>query len=230
MAAEHPDPADPLEGGSTREWTETWWRIYHRGTYLGHGAQKRRYGPIARFDHHVPSFAHPAICPDHCEALYVGEAIATCGLERFAEPREALICPNFHLAEIRPTRPAVLQDIVGKAAVEIGAWHNLGSGPYPRPFTQRWARAIHKDTPGSREVCGIWYEAAHDGGNVAVLWESSPPLECPSDNSIAADPHLEARFRVEMAKRNIGVRTVRGSECEECVREGLVTGPRTPID
>jgi hypothetical protein len=75
---------------TARRW---WCRVYHLGKHVPDGITFRRYGPKARFDHHLP--ADPAVVDKTGRrVLYVGEDLATSACEVFGEAGVAAICPH----------------------------------------------------------------------------------------------------------------------------------------
>src|SRR5271167_815186 len=124
-----------------------WCRVYHRSAHTPDGTTFRRYGPLARFDHHKP-VEPPDIDPDGRRILYVGEDLATSACEVFGDAEVAQICPNWRVSIVAPIRRVPLFDLARRgAAMAIGALPALGDGNEARSLTQEWGRAIYEDQP-----------------------------------------------------------------------------------
>jgi hypothetical protein len=152
-------PPDPLPKAK-RVWrwnppaaSARWWwcRVYHLGKHVPDGITFRRYGPKARFDHHLPADP-PIVDKTGRRVLYVGEDLATSACEVFGEAGVAAICPYYRVAIIAPTTTLTMFDLAAKgAALAIDALPALGDGNEARSLTQQWARAIYEDQPAGPE-------------------------------------------------------------------------------
>lgn len=59
-----------------------WCRIYHRSA---HPPRAETFGPLARFDHHIPAPDGPAHDPDGRSLLYVAENLVMAACEVFGQ-------------------------------------------------------------------------------------------------------------------------------------------------
>lgn len=211
MVAPLPAPRRPLTGG--RDWTWQWrvptarrpwaWcRIYHRSAHTPDGTTHRKYGPLHRLDHHLPTAeGQPQLSTDGRSVLYVARNLVTAFGEVFGDYPEARVCPNYRVALIRPTTPLRLLDLRGQdAAMRIGALPSLATGDYPRARTQEWARAIYEDQPvAGGTVRGVYYNAAHTNGPALALWDTTDDIEAVRDRQGVAqdlaltDPRIWSR-------------------------------------
>lgn len=156
--------------------------------------------------------------------LYVGAALATSASEVFGEAGEALLCPAWRVALVRPTRALTLFDLTAPgAALSIGALPSLADGDYPRAVTQAWARAIYEDNPTGARVDGIRYRSAYNGGSALALWDCANEISvvaastgrAPQDFQLT-HPLVLARLLEEMAKRRIRITEVGSNDCPRC--------------
>lgn len=179
-----------------------WCRIYHRSAHTPDGITHRRYGPLHRLDHHLPSAdGKPQLSADGRSVLYVAANLTTAFGEVFGDYPEAHVCPNYRIALIRPTTPLLLLDLRGQgAAMRIGALPSLATGDCPRTRTQEWARAIYEDQPVAREsVRGVYYNAAHTNGPALALWDTTGDITTVHDGHGTAqdlplaDPRIWSR-------------------------------------
>jgi hypothetical protein len=199
-----------------------WCRVYHRSGHTPDGTTFRRYGPLARFDHH--HVADPPVDdPDGRRILYAGEDLATSACEVFGEKGIAEICPAWRVSIVAPTRKLAMYDLARKgAAMAIRALPSLGNGNEARPLTQEWARAIYEDKPAGPEVTGIHYASGYNNGEALALWDCDRDVELvrgasarPQDLPLN-DPRVFTRFQVEMTLRHINVTTIPASSCTKC--------------
>jgi hypothetical protein len=228
-------PPDPLPKAK-RVWrwnppaaSARWWwcRVYHLGKHVPDGITFRRYGPKARFDHHLPADP-PVVDKTDRRVLYVGEDLATSACEVFGEAGVAAICPCYRVAIIAPTTTLRMFDLAAKgAALAIGALPALGDGNEARSLTQQWARAIYKDQPAGPGITGIHYRSGYNSGESLALWNCDDDVEVVRDGGghpqdIALnDPRILRRLQVQLRRRRINVTTVPSSECSECKKEAL---------
>ncbi|MCZ8378456.1 RES family NAD+ phosphorylase [Mycobacterium sp. CPCC 205372] len=230
MVADLGEPHRPLRGGRiwTWRWPTTlpragwgWCRVYHRSAHTPDGITHRGYGPLARLDHHTPPPDAPAMCPDGRTVLYVAGNLSTALGEVFGDLGEAAICPGYRVALVRPRAEVITLDLRSEgAAMRIGALPSLATGAYPRPHTQRWARAIYEDQPARRPVDGVYYHAAHSNGRALALWNTDADVETvasPSgeDQDFAlGDPRMWRR--VVVAAGDLGMTAARIDACPRC--------------
>ena len=204
--------------------------MYHRGPFTPRGDVPRGYGPLARLDPHTPPESAPAMDPAGRTVLYVGEDLATSACEVFGETGEALLCPAYRVALLRPTRQRILYDLSAPgSAMAIGALPSLANGDYPRGLTQAWARAVYEDDPTGRHVDGIRYRSAYNDGLALALWDSMGTVTVVRDGRnveqdfpLAHGPVLD-RLAVAMRPRHVTLALVAAGDCPLC-RDVLPTG------
>jgi hypothetical protein len=202
-----------------------WCRVYHRSRHTPDGVTFRRYGPLARFDHHRPA-EPPAIDPDGRRILYVGEDLATSACEVFGEAGVAQVCPGWRVSVIAPIRKLPVFDLARKgSAMAIGALPALADGNEARRLTQAWARAIYEDRPAGAEPTGIKYRSGYNYGRALALWDCDGDVEIVRDaggrlqDLPLNDPRVLNRLQVQLRRRRINVTTVPASSCTGCASE-----------
>jgi hypothetical protein len=231
-------PDRPLEGGRIVDWEPgdaARYRLYHCDLQTPDALHRRRFGPLHRFDHHIPQTSgKPQECPLGRTVTYLGENRKTAGAEVFwDEGPSAYVCPRHSLAQLRPLATIKLLDLKGDGADAIGALPVLCTGDSSDyELTQEWARAIYEDL----EVDGICYPGAHQLGVCTVLFEGSAPLELVIDEGVPVDLPLQDdgvwdRFREEyMSSSRRRVVPIASDRCPRCNHLGLASLPalRTP--
>jgi len=200
-----------------------WCRVYHRGAVSPKADTPRSNGPRARFDPHRAGPSGPREDPDGRSVLYAGLDLATSACEVFGETGEALLCPSYRVALLRPTKQLTLFDLrTPGSALSIGAIPALADGEYPRAQTQAWALAIYEDDPLGAQSDGVRYRSAYNGGDAIAVWDSAGKVTVVRDgagiprNYPLNHPEVRTRLLVAMAPRHITVRTVPASECSRC--------------
>jgi hypothetical protein len=197
--------------------------VYHRSAVSPQGDTPRSNGPRARFDPHRPGPTGPHEDPDGRSVLYAGVDLATSASEVFGETGEALLCPSYRVALLRPTKQLTLFDLRAPgSALSIGAIPALADGEYPRTQTQAWARAIYDDDPLGVHADGVLYRSAYNGGDAVALWDSTGKVTVVRDQAGTAQdyplahPEVRARLVVALAPRRMTVRTIPARECSRC--------------
>lgn len=180
-------------------------------------------GPRARFDPHRAGPTGPLEDEDGRSIHYAGLDLATSACEVFGETGEALLCPSYRVALLRPTKQLTLFDLrTPGSALSIGAIPALADGEYPRAQTQAWALAIYEDDPLGVHAEGVLYRSAYNGGDAIAVWDSAGKVTVVRDGAgIPQDyplnhPEVRTRLLLAMAPRHIAVRTVPVSECSRC--------------
>ncbi|MDX6453472.1 MAG: hypothetical protein QOH16_3521 [Gaiellaceae bacterium] len=230
-------PNRPLSGAQFWTWDpgdEGWWRLYHQDYHTPKALSRRTFGPLLRFDHHEPDVSGRAQeDPNGRSVIYLGQNRLTCEAEALWDqppapgaspggPRIASVCRRYRFAQLRPTAPITLVNLVGVGCDAIGALPELATGSSDiYPISQEWAQAIYEDTG----VQGVYYPGAHDLGMCMVLWDNAPPLEIvrdkgrPRDLSLH-DPRLWDRVLVEYSINNRALKKIRAFECPKCRAAG----------
>lgn len=199
-----------------------WCRVYHQSKHVPDGATFRRFGPLARLDHHHPAVP-PVVDATGRRILYVGANLATSACEVFGESGEAQICPRYRVSILAPTRRLAMFDLTREgSALAIGALPSLADGSESRPLTQEWARAIYEDKPAGSKATGIRYRSAYNFGFSLALWDCDDGVEIVRDGKGRLqdmplnDSRVLVRLEVQMRKRLITVTTVSSQDCSEC--------------
>lgn len=222
-------PKRPLARGRTVEWEPgdaALYRLYHCDPHNPDARHRREYGPLARFDHHLPAAdGSPRPCPERRSVTYLGENRKTVGAEVFwdAGPT-ARVCPRHRLSQLRPLATVRLLDLTGDGADEIDALPALATGDSTDyGLTQEWARAIYEECG----VDGIRYPGAHQLGVCTVLFERSAELEVVVDGGVEVDlplqdPQVWDRFHTEytLGRRRSAV-AIDSDGCTRCNDLGL---------
>ena len=192
-------------------------RVYHQHPRRD-GLAPRTYGPTARFDPHVRDRrSQPREDPEGRGVLYLGRDLDTGLAEAYSgQWPQVNICPHARAAWMDPTEPVELVDLTGNGAIKIGALGTLAAGDEPRRRTQRWGRRIYEQYT---HLDGIWYQAAHQGGESVALWERAPALESApgGDRSLwAIWPHVI----VALAPQGRQPRRINPTVCDDCRKAG----------
>lgn len=197
--------------------------MYHQDSSTPRGDVPRGYGPLARFDPHTSPPDAPAVDPAGRSVLYVGQDLAASACEVFGEAGEALLCPAWRVAMIRPTRPQLLFNLEARgSAMAIGALPSLADGSHPRALTRQWARAIYEDDPTGRHVDGIRYRTGYDGGIALALWDCAGQIAVVTgaagteQDFPLTEPSVLHRLMVAMATRHVTVTVVATADCPKC--------------
>lgn len=139
-------------------------RIYDSRFYAD-GVGFRFFGPHqhGRWDHHP---AGPPARHSHHGVLYLASDLPCAVAETYGDARLVAPTPTQRLGVIRTTRPLVLADTRGAAAIPLG----VPAGALRtrnRPLTKGVARALYAQT----DAFGILYEGWFTGGTCVALWE-----------------------------------------------------------
>jgi hypothetical protein len=219
-------PERPLIGGLHWRWDgrRPWFRVYHAGPGRTATGQ-RRFGPLARFDHHTPPYGRPAECPAGRSVIYLGDSLRTAAAEVFGEHGVALICPRYRVAALIPRGAAVVQNLRGVGAMMIGGLPAMNVADVPRPETQAWARAIYEDRPADPAVSGVRYTSAHAGGIALALWDSAPNLVVAVRDRIRQDlslieTRIYPRLLTALVPLRIELRVIGSDVCPRCTHTG----------
>jgi len=181
----------------------------------------RTFGPLARFDPHVRDrHQRPRVDPQGRGALYLAADLASALAEAYSGAwRRVPICPHARAGWVLPSRAVELLDLIGHGAMAIGAVGTLQWGDEPRRRTQRWARKIYEQY---RDLDGIRYQAAHQGGLSVVLWERAPTVHqlTGGDRKLWA---LWSRVTVALAGQGRAPRRIDPANCRACHEAGLIS-------
>lgn len=224
-------PARAAGGRSPSRWA--WCRVYHQGSHNPNGHSPRTFGPLARFDTHLPDAAgRPQVDPHRRSVLYVGADLATSMCEVFGELSEALVCPRWRVAVLEPVSAAGLRlfDLCKPgAALAIGALPALADAALPRALTQQWARAIYNQQPTAPRtpVTGVQYSSAYNGGRSLALWDCAGSVAtvvdaggAPADQPLS-HPGIRARLEKQLLERRIAIKLVDPRDCPLCMPDPL---------
>jgi hypothetical protein len=230
-------PRRPLEAGRIVPWEPgdaARYRLYHCDPQTPDALHRRQFGPLHRFDHHLPQASgEPRECPEGRTVTYLGEDRKTAGAEVFWDSGPtARVCPRHRLAQLRPLATINLLDLTEDGADAIEALPVLCTGDSTdSDLTQEWARAIYEDLG----VDGICYPGAHQLGICTVLFERSAPLELVVDAGVPVDLPLQddrvwQRFRADYT---LGSRRrvipISSDVCTRCNDLGLAHRPALQV-
>lgn len=142
-------------------------RIYAPGRH-GTGPDRfRRFGPLARFDHHRAPFAAPAD-DDGRAVLYAGRSLVCCVAEVFGDVG-LVQSDGFRFARLACTRRLRLLDLRAAAATAAGTIPAIGAVG-ERDVTQAWSRWWHEQAELTA-VDGLLSTSAQCGEDAITLWE-----------------------------------------------------------
>lgn len=164
-------------------------RTYDRRHYAD-GVGFRFFGPHGRdrWDH------HPAGPPSRHVShgvLYLTTSLRCAVAEVFGDARRVAPSPSQRLAVVGLTRPVVVADTRGLAAVELG----VPTGALrtrDRALTQNIARRLHSQTAAA----GVLYEGWHTGETCLCLTERAVDAVELVDDRDLADPAVAADVAV----------------------------------
>lgn len=167
----------------------TYVRIYDRRFYAD-GAGFRYFGPHqhGRWDHHP---AGPPVRHLHHGVLYLAADLTCAVAETYGDARLVAPTPCQRLAVVETTRPVLLADTRGLAAVQLG----VPAGALrtrDRPLTQGIARALYAATSAE----GIDYEGWFTGQTCVALWERARDAVELVDDRALDDPAVAADLLV----------------------------------
>ena len=142
----------------------------------------RRFGPLARFDHH----RHPAGHPDEDldrGILYAARTLSCCVVEIFGD--SGIITPyGWMVARLTLTRDLRLLDLRGAGAMRAGSVMALGQAP-DHALAQTWSRYLY-DEAVYGDCDGLIYRGAHSGEEAIALYErAESSLACPATDLMA---------------------------------------------
>ena len=143
-------------------------RIYKRGgDFPTLWNQFRHYGPLSRFDHHVPDDADDP-CSQSRGVLYAASDLATTLAEFFQHRRRRI---NRYdqvpwLAAFRLPGTIRLLDLTDTFSVLVGASSKLFTGPFRH--SQAWSRGFYDAYP---DIQGLYYRSSLTNRITVVFYE-----------------------------------------------------------
>ena len=167
------------------------YRVYSRGgSYPTHWNAFRHFGPLSRFDHHLPDRRGDPVLQTRgilCAATDVATAVTECferNRRRANRYRRQPWLVSFALhGEVR------LLDIADNFPVRAGASSKLAAGPYSH--AQNWSRGFYDSYP---EIQGVYYRSSLTGRPSIALYERARSAgifpRAPSFHRALADPPL----------------------------------------
>jgi hypothetical protein len=182
----------------------------------------RTFGPLNRFDPHVRDRRQqPRENPHGRGVLYFARDLATGLAEAYSgQWPQVDICAHARAGWVRPVSASIpLLDLTGNGAMAIGAVGTVAWGDEPRRRTQRWARKIYEQYT---ELDGIFYNAAHQGGESVVIWDRAPALE----RLPGGDRRLWAVWAyvvAALALQHRYPRRITAATCRGCLRAGYTS-------
>lgn len=209
----------PLNAIVPSDQTGAWcFRLWHPSDHTKSGSDRRTYGPLYRFDPHVPATPpNPGDSPDGRSVLYMGEELATAVCETLARGEPAVeICPAWQVSILALEAPTELVDLCSEAG-ELGAPEDLGDADVADySETQEWARAIHEDVhPGGLRYhsCRHRDSSGNRSGVNVVMWEESPTPTLIKEERLHAEGVWK---RVIIALDRAGVGAEKTDKCQRC--------------
>lgn len=203
-------------------------RVYHEHPHRS-PLEARTYGPLARFDPHVPDRLNtPREQPDGRGVNYLSATLECALAEAFPEQwPEVAICPRARAVRAAPAATVRLLDLTGDAAMRIGASFTLGSGDEPRRLTQRWGRSIYEQFPS---LAGIRYRGAHQGGAAVAVWERAGTLQVAPRSSTRGqallEPGMGEHVTVALAAQGRYAVRIAVRDCPRCRQVSTASRPR----
>ena len=172
------------------------YRVYSRGgAYPTHWNAFRRFGPLSRFDHHLPDRQGDPVRQSR-GILYAATDVATAVAEFFERNRRRvnrfrrqpwLVAFALH-GEVR------LLDITDTFPVRAGASSKLAAGPYSH--AQNWSRGFHDAYPA---IQGVYYRSSLTGRPAIALYERARSAgvfpQAPRFHRALGDPALLGALR-----------------------------------
>jgi RES domain len=157
------------------------YRLYSPEPYKTRPATFRRYGPIARFDHHRAG-AGGARRRDRNRGIVYASRHFVCSMgEKFGDPGEVKLAGN-RVARLAVDEELCLVDLCETAATGVGTTQAIGADGR-RKVTQAWGRWLY-DHPQLADADGLRYTSFHTGLPAIALWERARgKVRCPRGNS-----------------------------------------------
>lgn len=158
-----------LQRAQLVDWASTkpyLYRVFHRDVYCAKAEDFRHFGPVARYDHHLPG---PAGEPEKSatrSCVYLAETPGTALAEVFGDDRVVDACPNWMVARVEVTNQVPLLDLTDSNVMLAGAYASILA--LDREHSQEWARKAYT---ARSDICGIAYVGSHDYGRCYVLWD-----------------------------------------------------------
>ena len=173
------------------------YRVYSRGgSYPARWNAFRHFGPLSRFDHHLPDrHGNPVL--QTCGILYAATDVATAVAEFFERNRRRVNryrrqpwLVSFALyGEVR------LLDITDTFPVRAGASSKLAAGPYSH--AQNWSRGFYDSYPANQ---GVYYRSSLTVRPSIALYERARSggifPAAPRFHRALADPALLDALRI----------------------------------
>lgn len=172
-------------------------RVYWRGgAYSTHWNAFRHYGPLSRFDHHLPDGQGDPVLQSR-GILYAATDIATAVAECFERNRRRV--NRFRrqpwLVAFALQGEVRLLDITDTFPVRAGASSKLAAGPYSH--AQNWSRGFYDSYPA---IQGVYYRSSLTGRPAIALYERAQSAgafpRAPKFHRALGDPALLDALRI----------------------------------
>ena len=173
-------------------------RIYNPTRYGQSCCAFRRFGPVARFDHHRHPASSPGIDNDR-GIYYAAPGFSCCIVEVFGDTGQ-IVCGDYHLALVRTTRNLRLLDLCGDAAMRAGTVAAIAKSDHT--IAHAWSRYFY-DESAFLAVDGLRYFNAHNDEIAYALYErAEAALECVEVMRLD-DPDLRSKLAFIAKRTNL---------------------------
>ena len=162
-------------------------RIYDPTRHQAGPLTFRRYGPLARFDHHHPREGGPEM--DETRGVYyaawaipLGDALASCFDEVFGD-RRVVVLGEHHVATPLVTRDLTLLDLRQNGAMLVGTVSAIAKCEHR--LSQQWSSHFYGTY---KHIDGLLYLNAHNDGPALMLYErAESALSCADEDAMRLD-------------------------------------------
>lgn len=199
------------------------WRLFHSDSYSGDAEDFRHFGPVSRYDHHLPVMGKTSKSPDR-STLYMARDIGVAIAEVFGDKRVVRACPQWRVARLELRAALQTLDLTSTNVMHTGAFASIiGLG---RKQSQRWARKVYELRP---DIHGITYVGSHDYGDCHVLFDRANEMDPNGAVSVievsgaqevyklARLPALQrSEVQTALEKRRMKIVNVSKDDCEVC--------------
>jgi hypothetical protein len=173
-------------------------RIYNPTSHGQSCCFFRRFGPVARFDHH----RHPASSPslDNDRGIYYAAPDFSCCIVEVFGDTGQIVCGDYHLALVRTIRDLRLLDLCGDGAMRAGTVAAIAKSDHD--ISRAWSRYFYDET-AFQLTDGLQYFNAHNDELAYALYErAETALECIEEIRLD-DPSLRSKLAFIARRTNL---------------------------